>query len=272
MKLITQSHKFKKGDTPEKIAKKYKHKKFDDIWKHEKNKRLKSKRKTPGSLTPGDQLYIPLTAKEKKEIEGTVTILESLALTEADFYIGMTEVYKRSMYFQYNADEMYKNASSATKTAEDVFTKAAIDIKKYKDSRSVVNHASKLIQQPAVKFVGKNLRDIMKQSLKIQKKLNLKPVDANANAFKITSTQLKKFQSKAFSLLNQASKEADKQTSIVAAILSMDIKKIIELDPVEASDKVQTKLLTASKKMKYLRLVLLAAIAKAKLDAKKNAE
>ena len=62
------TYKFKKNDTLEKIAKSWGVAKASYIWDDPMNKSVKSKRKKPDALVPGDILHIPYTLKQKKAI------------------------------------------------------------------------------------------------------------------------------------------------------------------------------------------------------------
>lgn len=61
------TYKVKKGDTLSGIAKKYKHKNWKTIWDHPANKRVKSQRKKPEAIEPGDVFTIPPNEAEKKK-------------------------------------------------------------------------------------------------------------------------------------------------------------------------------------------------------------
>ena len=66
------SHKWAKGDTPEKVAKLYGHQKFETIWGDTTNKALVRKRRNPGGLQPGDELSIPPDPAARKRLEEAV--------------------------------------------------------------------------------------------------------------------------------------------------------------------------------------------------------
>jgi hypothetical protein len=64
------NHKVKKGETIEKIGKKYGFAKVDDLWKYPKNKDLVKLRKKPKEIKEGDVIVIPAyNDKERKEIK-----------------------------------------------------------------------------------------------------------------------------------------------------------------------------------------------------------
>lgn len=59
-------HKVAKGDTIEKIARKYGFKNIDDIWKYPKNAALVKLRKDPKAIEPGDVVVIPAYNDEER--------------------------------------------------------------------------------------------------------------------------------------------------------------------------------------------------------------
>ncbi|MBL4917156.1 hypothetical protein [Szabonella alba] len=63
-------HKVRKGETYDKIGKKYGFRNFDDIWKYPKNAALVKLRKDPKSIQPDDIVVIPAyNDEERKEIQ-----------------------------------------------------------------------------------------------------------------------------------------------------------------------------------------------------------
>ena len=60
-------HKVAKGETIEKIAKKYGFKDIDDIWKYPKNAQLAKLRKKPKDIQPGDVVVIPAYNDDERE-------------------------------------------------------------------------------------------------------------------------------------------------------------------------------------------------------------
>lgn len=68
MTVAQKTHKVRKGDTLEIIAKKFKIRKWEDIWNNPKNAKLKSKRKLPRQIEPGDTVVIPFSDREKAEL------------------------------------------------------------------------------------------------------------------------------------------------------------------------------------------------------------
>lgn len=74
---MSKVHKWKMTDKPHDIAKKFKFKKFDEIWDAPENKKLKSSRKKPENIKKGDNLVIPPSKKERLLTEARITALKS---------------------------------------------------------------------------------------------------------------------------------------------------------------------------------------------------
>jgi len=72
---MSRKHTFRKGEKLEALAKKYKFKKFDLIWKE--NKLLQKKRGKPENIAPGDVIEIPMSPEEKAEIDARRALLLS---------------------------------------------------------------------------------------------------------------------------------------------------------------------------------------------------
>ena len=79
---MSKTHKWKMTDKPHEIAKKYKFRKFEEIWNAPENKKLKSSRKKPENIKKGDDLVIPLSQKEKAEVAKQVADLKACIMIE----------------------------------------------------------------------------------------------------------------------------------------------------------------------------------------------
>lgn len=84
-----KSHKIAKGDTLVKLAKAHKIRKWQTIWEDPANRKLKSKRKKPESLAPGDVVVIPFNDQQRAEMSKQ----RQLLLTRKAIDSGLTVLF-----------------------------------------------------------------------------------------------------------------------------------------------------------------------------------
>ena len=180
MELGKKSHRFKKGETIDKIAKKYGHKSGDAIWKHEKNKKLRSKRKTASALAPGDILYIPLTQKEIKGVEIAINAAGSLLQIESDLYAGLADTYVECASAAASLEASRRSLLSSLKQAEASLFAAFASIRSAKTARETHKNPKK---------AAKLNEDLMKQ---VQKDIDAAQSGAKAASDVASSGNLPK--------------------------------------------------------------------------------
>jgi len=129
----SRQHKVKKGDTLIKIAKTWKHKKWQTIWNAPENAKVKKKRADPEKIEPGDVLFVPYTLQEQKAILQAKLALLSLADGERALAASMlaqagatSKAAKLALKRRKNVDKEFKDVIAMLK-------KCAKDTKRMKD-------------------------------------------------------------------------------------------------------------------------------------------
>ena len=168
-----RSHKIKKGETLTKIAKKWKHRKWQTIWDDPGNASLKKKRREADKIEPGDVLFIPYTDAEKKAIIEAKLLLYSLADVERNLAASLL---KQADATSEAASVAMKRHKDATKEYNDIIAmlqKTAKDTKKMKDGVDIAWAIANLgrglgkmakLSRDASKASGKALEEINKQA------------------------------------------------------------------------------------------------------------
>ncbi len=133
-------HKVKKGETIEKIGKKYGFAKVDDLWTYPKNKDLVKLRKTPKDIKEGDVIVIPAyNDKERKEIQEKRPALRQAAGSARFSADKLTEHAALDLKM---ADELDAMADKHKKMADQLiaeYKKAAAQGKRWSDGVDFAN-------------------------------------------------------------------------------------------------------------------------------------
>ncbi|MEN1678586.1 MAG: LysM domain-containing protein [Planctomycetota bacterium] len=165
-----QRHTVKKGDTLESIAKKYGHKQWKAIWNDPENKKVVRKRGEPQKIEPGDVLVIPLTDKQKKEVQKKLDALHE----DRDTQIKLLEVIDGEGA---RIDAKIKRYDQLIKSHQDATGKIVAqlngDLKGMKKWGSGVDVAANLINLGrGLAKLGKTAYDASKASGEALKKIN----------------------------------------------------------------------------------------------------
>lgn len=129
----SRQHKVKKGETLIKIAKKWKHKKWQTIWDAPENAKVRKKRADPEKIEAGDILFVPYTLQEQKAILEAKLALLSLADGERALAESMLAQAGATSKAAKLALKRHKNVDKEFKDIIAMLKKCAKDTKKMKD-------------------------------------------------------------------------------------------------------------------------------------------
>lgn len=169
-----RAHKIRKGETLIWIAKKWKHRKWQDIWDAPENAALKKKRGAPEAIRPNDVLHIPYTLEEQRAI--IVAKLALLAQAEAERKLASTFV-SRSEAASHASDlamQRYKQADKDFADTIDMLRDCYNAAKKVSDAADAANTAATVVVNvgklartsgKAAKAAGDELAELNRKAL-----------------------------------------------------------------------------------------------------------
>lgn len=139
---LNQPYTFSKGDTLDKIARKFGHQDGKTIWKDPENRDIANKRREPGNLQPGDKLVIP---PNEKQLKANADELKSLNACR-DASLKLRDALANDVTRQEKSVQVYEDLIKSTvKCKNDILEGLEKDLRSMQNTGLAFDTASKML-------------------------------------------------------------------------------------------------------------------------------